>query len=158
MPKEVDPNVLAALKDLFDEVDSDKSGAIDFPEMIEMLKELNIKNPDFFTTLIWFLLKKEVNASLSFEEFKVFFLGLKHVDHIPDIIAKMLFISLDTDHSGSVELNEFMVLLQNLAVMCPFERMKEIFNSCDKDKSGSLELKEFKRFIRKAATHPIFIA
>lgn len=138
--------VLARLKELFDEVDEDKSGAIDYPEMIKMLKEMNLKNPEFFTVILWYILNKTEKDSLKYDEFKAVMLNLDSIDKLPQFLSRLVFVKLDTDDSGTVELAEFFELFKDLNQICSFEETKKIFDHYDKDKTGSLDYKEFKRF------------
>lgn len=142
-------DVLTKLKELFDEVDEDKSGAIDYPEMIKLLEKINIQNPSFLTILFWYSLNKEEDESMSYDDFKAIMNSCKSLDELPTLISKLVFVKIDADHSGTIELDEFFQLFAKFDHICPIEKIKKCFQHYDKDKSGSLEYNEFKRFLRR---------
>ncbi|EAX99763.1 EF hand family protein [Trichomonas vaginalis G3] len=148
---EANEEVLKQLKELFDMVDKDNSGAIDYHEMCYFLNELGIKSPSFFSVLIWYITDKNGDDLLSYDEFKVLVLNLPKIEKLPEFVATLAFIKLDKDHSNSLDLDEMTKLFNDLNNHISKEEIIKIFNHFDKDHSGTIDLKEFKRFIRRIA-------
>lgn len=149
MSTEYQPNavVIARLKELFDKVDEDKSGEIYYPEMVKMMKEMNLKNPEFFTVLLWYICNKSEDNSMKLDEFKLLMLNLPKIEKFPQLISDMVFAKLDADESGTVEVEELYKLFKDLNHICSFEHVKLIFQDFDKDNNGSLDRREFRKFI-----------
>lgn len=55
-----------------------------------------------------------------------------------------IFIKFDTDHGGSLSLNEFYMFLMDIDSRITFSEAQHLFAHVDTSKDGSVSIKEFK--------------
>lgn len=141
-------SVQSTLKELFEAVDTDHSGALDYNEVVTMLNELGIKQSEVNTTLLWYVADKDENGVLTYDEFYALMTDLPSIVQIPDFLSELVFDKIDTDNSGSIGVSEVKNMLRSLGINVSWDQAEQILNSFDEDQNGTLELDEFRRFMR----------
>lgn len=61
---------------------------------------------------------------------------------------KSIFKAIDTDHSGTIDLQEFTTALINLKIDITEEDIKRLFNAIDRNGNGVLDYVEFLNLMR----------
>ena len=64
-------------------------------------------------------------------------------------LAQILFDMFDTDHSGSISVQEFIDKMQKVAKDLSVDDITMIARELDEDQSGSIDIAEFKEFLEK---------
>ena len=64
-----------------------------------------------------------------------------------DIQLRVAFDQVDTDSSGSIDLNELYNAMRALGREMPMKQVQAILNEYDTDKSGEIDFDEFKDMI-----------
>lgn len=118
---------------VFQELDSDRSGTLDFAEVQAGLQKLRYPANyafDVFTTL-----DKDKNAQIDFDEFKEW-IELKHDD------MRVLFDAVDADQSGYIDFAELKLFLYHLDL--PIKNAAMLMRKLDKDGDQRLSFEEFR--------------
>jgi len=160
-------------KEMFKEVDKDKSGKLEEPELKELLGRLDIGLDDAVFEKYVKELFKHVDAdgsgTIEFKEFMEVYRKIfmdkahreKHIKKIqkkymkPDDVkaAREAFFAYDLDSSGEIELEEMKKVLEECGVKLDADGWKqvvqEICDSCDDDHDGKVSFDEFLHFYRK---------
>ena len=143
------PEELSELREIFDQIDADKSGEIDKYELRNYLDQLFQKEkdgerfPDELWPLVSFLCgSEEEDSEINFDEFVVFYDIIRKLDDKPNSAFKLLFEKIDLDGNKTVELDEFMLLAKILALNLSEQDLTTLFNSMDEDGSGHLTYDE----------------
>eukprot|EP00828_Plagiopyla_frontata_P015023 TRINITY_DN1954_c0_g1_i5.p1 TRINITY_DN1954_c0_g1~~TRINITY_DN1954_c0_g1_i5.p1 ORF type:complete len:573 (-),score=107.27 TRINITY_DN1954_c0_g1_i5:71-1789(-) len=73
---------------------------------------------------------------------------LKKIIKENQLEIKLIFETFDTDKSGTLEINEFVSLIQVINASLQENEIKDIFKAFDSDSSGSLDLNEFSKIMQ----------
>ncbi|EAY21416.1 EF hand family protein [Trichomonas vaginalis G3] len=145
---ETQSDVITQLKELYDLVDLDHSGGIDYNEMVNMLKECKIDSAVVSTSLLWYVADKDENGVITFDEFKDLVLDLPSILALPDFIAELVFDKIDADSSGNIGVSEIKTMFKSFGIPITWDQAEVILNQFDEDQNGTLELDEFVNFVR----------
>lgn len=164
------------IREIFQRIDDDGNGEIDFAELSRVLQSAGAKKKDIQNIFNAANLDKE--GGISFNEFKTVLMSeeppeLKDRQHYQKAFrtimgeqlelqqkgrmtiswraaARRLFASMDLDHNGSLDCHELRTLLRRLGVD---ERdISFLVASVDLNKDGSLSFDEFTKVIFRAQT------
>lgn len=123
----------AHILEVFNELDLDKSGHLDFAEVQQGLQKLQY--PANYAYDVFTQLDKDKDSQIDFKEFKEW-VSLKHED------MRVLFNSVDKDKSGYIELPELKLMLYHLDL--PIKNAQILMRKLDKDGDQQLSFDEFR--------------
>ena len=136
-------------KPYFEEIDTDKNGTIsnkEFCKYIQHKKLLNFSNAHEVVEECFFIMDRDGNDEIDFEEFCYFMRAVNNQNGIDYKCnyPKLLFDLMDIDQSGTIEMNE----IRRLNQLCSRENASEesakiLFNNLDLNKDGVIQYEEF---------------
>jgi len=164
------------LREVFQQIDSDGNGELDFEELSKVLESVGAKKKDIHN--IFNAANLDKKDGISFEEFRSVVLSneppeLKDRQHYQKAFrtimgkqlelqqkgrmtlswraaARRLFASMDLDHNGTLDCHELRTLLRKLGV--EEKEISFLVASVDLNKDGSLSFDEFSKVIFRAQT------
>ena len=136
----------AEIRELFDGVDTDGSGAIDFDEFKEAISDLfdTLTDKDARTLFNYFDTDK--NGTIDFDEFKSLAECVSGENSDVGFI-KLLFIMADDNGDGLLSPSEFAHCVSAIDSSLTEEEAEIIFKKIDANGDGCLSFEEFQTFI-----------
>ena len=152
---------MQAYSDIFDAIDTDKSGSIDHDELHTLLmNKLGFKDvTDRTIQILINRLDTDNNGSINKVEFLRFF--RKQIDNQAEEtihqIVQNVFKYMDSDDSGTISTTEFMETIRNLDNgTLTREDIDEIVYMTDVDRSGEISLEELTTLLEDASRHVVY--
>eukprot|EP00760_Papus_ankaliazontas_P032947 PhM_4_TR6096/c0_g1_i1/m.107086/K02183/CALM; calmodulin len=153
----------AYFKKMFDLFDTDKSGAIGFFEMKNLSKHLGVELPDDALHASIAKIDVDGNGELDFDEFlhwlhsaqnsgddefaslkaKIRAQGSRNLTNSQIEQLKEVFNHFDTDHSGSIDIDELGKVFDAMGQSLSKEELGQLIAQVDDDGSGEIEFQEF---------------
>lgn len=135
------PEQIQGLRELFNELDTDHSGSIDKNEMTPVLNMCAI--PLELTPVIFKICDKNGDGSITFDEFCNFLVSYAAIGEDPKVLYKLVFETLDEDHSGHLDKDEIVEALALFGIEITKEEAANAISQFDKDGDGLVSLQEF---------------
>lgn len=139
------------LRNLFDKLDKNKDGKIDFYELKEYFNELNSDNSkpnvtENQTKKVFELMSSSKEGSTVNLDFRDF------VDYVTETDKKMeiIFKDLDLDKNGIIDRNEIKTGFENLGIILSDMQIDKLLKNIDKNNSLQIDWKEWRDFFRFA--------
>lgn len=139
------------LRTLFDKLDKNKDGKIDFNELREYFNELNVEsskpnNSQTQTKSVFEKMtssKNDRNVHLDFRDF---------VEYVTETDRKMqiLFQDLDLDKNGIIDREEIKRGFENLGIFLSDAQTDKLLENIDRNNSLQIDWKEWRDFFRFA--------
>jgi solute carrier family 25 phosphate transporter 23/24/25/41 len=132
------------IKLLFNKLDKNKDGKIDFNELHDYFKELKLNDNQQESEKVFSLINKNNNSiTFNFRDF---------VDYVSetDKKIKLVFTDLDTDHNGIIDRNEIKKGFENLGVILNDKQIDKLLVHLDKNKSLQIDWTEWRDYFRFA--------
>eukprot|EP00753_Platysulcus_tardus_P013438 PLAT3679.17.p1 GENE.PLAT3679.17~~PLAT3679.17.p1 ORF type:complete len:441 (+),score=146.00 PLAT3679.17:55-1323(+) len=141
----IEPRHIARIRSVFEQIDFDGSGEVDYDEFFEYIGDLRTK----FSDALFSRIDEIGKGSVNFSEFVQ--IVANYCMYTKDDVLKFAFETFDKDKSGTIDENEFMVLantVNNASPMFPgnFARALEEF---DRNSDGLIDFDEFKLINRR---------
>lgn len=131
------------LKELFDKLDKNKDGKIDFNELNEYFREKKLTHSQHEKEKVFELIKNSDSISFDFRDL---------VDYVSetDKKIKLVFKDLDLDKNGIIDRNEIKQGFENLGVVLTDKQIDKLVNHLDKNNSLQVDWNEWRDFFRFA--------
>lgn len=130
------PMDLQRVKDIVKRYDEDSSGEIGFTEFVILMKKQGIPMGDSELRIVE--APQDLKPSMLF----LHKAGLSFTDDEVMRLRKV-FLLLDTDHSGEMDIDEFALVLKYLGLSHKQEDTARVFRQFDQDNSGTIQFNEF---------------
>lgn len=165
------------LSELFDKMDADKSGTLDYAEISKLFVSYGFRLSPELSEEMMKVLDKDGNAKVSKGELlrtlrsqdyshgkptnpDVLFPELTNAELLLRIRNKVhgqnfnttkgLFSKMDGDNSGEMDVDEFELLLKRLELQADSRTARRLFRCFDRDNSGAIKYAEFVRAVSHA--------
>jgi len=141
---------VAAIKEVFDLFDIDKSGNIDLKELVQVFETLGQPMTELEARELIAELDKDGDGELSFEEFAAYFqetLDMENED--PEETIRNMFSIFDRNADGDISTGEFAAILQKLGSSLTVDDIEAVIDEVDLDGDGQVSLEEFAKLIKK---------
>ncbi|KAL1502990.1 hypothetical protein AB1Y20_011060 [Prymnesium parvum] len=130
------------LKEAFDNFDTDKSETLSLSELMPLMTSLGMDRNEAEVQQLVDELDTDNSKSVSFVEFAERMLEEEEeVD--TSVVCKEIFEMLDTDHSGSLSVNEIETAFKQLHTGLTAAEMEYIIRELDEDETGDVSEEEF---------------
>ncbi|CAL5999096.1 EF_hand domain-containing protein [Hexamita inflata] len=131
----------------FEAIDTDKSGTLDIKELITAFAKMgiNLTHQEFLVYLS--LVDQNGDAQMNFEEFRHFMYILQNAS-LKDK-AKIIFLSTDSDCSGTIDKKELARLFKKLELNISEQKIGELVESAADQKDGTLSYEMFQALVKK---------
>jgi Ca2+-binding EF-hand superfamily protein len=135
------------LKETFDDIDTDKSGALSREELTRVMNMFSNRRKPSQRQVDRVFRAADVNGdgSISFEEFIT---AMEKVQLSQDEEWQAGFRAFDTDHSGSIEPKEFIEACKNLGITLCQTDIQVLMEEFDKDGDQKINFDEFAALLR----------
>ena len=144
------PSFIPEYQELFNQMDKDKGGLIDYEEFMRYFTQLNCCTTEETKNYFIFLFKimdKDKSNKISFKEFAPFARGFLNMEKYGKNNWKYLsFKTLDTDNSDSIGIEEVKCWLEYYGRSADNNSCKETIKAIDYDGDGSISFAEFCAF------------
>jgi Ca2+-binding EF-hand superfamily protein len=130
-------------------IDVDNSGTIDENEMKLLMQSIGLTCGKDEIAQMMLELDLDGDGDITKDEFIKWIVKQNDTEPGVDELAQILFDMFDTDHSGSISVQEFIEKMQRVAKDLSLEDITMIARELDEDQSGSIEMVEFKEFLEK---------
>ncbi len=142
---ELTPAEKDQLRELFNKLDKNKDGKIDFYELNDYLREqkASLTHNEQRPAQVFELIKNSNSISFDFRDF---------VDYVSetDKKIKLIFKDLDADKNGIIDRNEIKQGFESLGVLLTEKQIDKLLSHLDKDNSLQIDWKEWRDFFRFA--------
>ena len=128
------------MKELFNEIDTNKNGVLERNELQAMLEKFNLE--DSFLDLCFFIVDENGDGFISFDEFTKFLGYIENVGEDPFIMYKVVFNKIDRDNSGSISFDEMKIFAKLFHSDDSDEAIDAIFAKFNKTREQSITLDE----------------
>nr|AGM32363.1 EF-hand family protein [Coptotermes formosanus] len=137
---------LAQLGQNFASLDRDRSGRLDPHELATFFQQAGI-SPQF-VPMVMRIFDRNRSGSLSFDEFCAYAREMQYVQSNPRHFYFLLFNAIDTNRTGSLEVNE--VLEFTYLIGCPmdYQQVWGFMSSVDRDRNMRLDFNELCNWLR----------
>jgi len=146
------------IRELFDKLDKDKNGKIEFHELNEYFNQVNSQSADQVNSL---QVKHDQNAKRVFElitnkkeggENQINFDFRDFVDYVnqTDKKIELTFKDLDRDKNGIIDYNEIKSGFENLGIILSDAQINKLMSHIDKNNSLQIDWQEWRDFFRFA--------
>lgn len=131
-------------------IDVDNSGTIDENEMKLLMKSIGQTCNEEQIAQMMLELDLDGDGDITKDEF-IRWIVKQNDGSEPSAeeLAQILFDMFDTDHSGSISVQEFIDKMQKVAKDLSLDDITMIARELDEDESGSIDIAEFKEFLEK---------
>ncbi|CAL6031807.1 EF_hand domain-containing protein [Hexamita inflata] len=134
-----------AFKQVFDAIDTDKSGKIDVKELAVALKKIELDmDQDTIKTMIE-LMDQDIDGKLNFKEFCVFINVCENAD--PETPASVLFYAADQDYSGSIDKSELNGIFKKLGIKASKDQIDSVMKEVADNKDSTISYEMFIQLI-----------
>jgi Ca2+-binding EF-hand superfamily protein len=144
-PPKITGKALAHLEGLFETMDHDGNGTIERHELVAYGKSFNLT--DAMVTLAFALYDKDHDEALSWQDFLRFMELVQSIDSAPEIFYKRVFDFVDADHSGQLDVAEFVELMAFLGIPITAEEAGYELDRMDRTGLRKLAFPAFCSFI-----------
>ena len=126
------------MKNMFDKIDTDKSGKLDQEELSQFMAQIEI--PEEFASFCHFLLS-DADGLITFDSFLNFIPLVRQLETDPLAIFRHVFDKLDTDKNGTLDFQEFLAF-GKLINSNDEKGLREAFDECDENHDNKLTFEE----------------
>ncbi|ELP84662.1 caltractin, putative [Entamoeba invadens IP1] len=135
---------LEVARDLFDEIDTDKSGTIDFDEFCRALTQSNTVEDVEPLKLFFGLLDTDDDGELCFADFYKLLTILNHMPDKSETSMMTAFFNLaDGDGNGTLDADEVIRLCKKIGFAPGEMDVNQFIEEIDTNKDGVIQLDEF---------------
>eukprot|EP00898_Chlorokybus_atmophyticus_P000047 jgi/Chlat1/1042/Chrsp110S01554 len=144
---------LAELKDMFHDLDTDKSGSLDLNEFVSGLRRHGYKLTDEEVKQLMQQMDLDGNGQVFYDEFITCLLPWSKLQRTSQwhTWLEKTFAEIDVDGNGSIEADEIITLFKNrgLSDSMSAKAVQELVREADVDNDGKLSYEEFTKMICK---------
>ncbi|XP_062608733.1 squidulin-like [Saccostrea cucullata] len=146
---------LSRIQEDFDEVDKDKNGSLDFPEVCNVLQRSGFKGTQEEAKRIFQSLDVDKNNKISKDEFVKSMANVPKID-FKQIVLRRAFRKLDKDGSGFLTRDEILDAASNEAeINVSAEKISEMLIYLVKDEDKKIDYEEFLKIWNVKSTTPV---